>query len=119
MTASPTPRNVPVRSGGDHTVQLARWATGLAAGVVAVLVVAYTLVGITWIVDGADQIEDTWIGFFGAVALIGGLATSLIAFGLAVVVRNRNVRSRMLVLPLTVFPALLAVLVLLEAFVLE
>jgi len=50
------------------------------------------------------------------VSLLGGLLASLAAFALAVVAQVKHERWALLWLPLSVFPALLAFLVLGEAF---
>ena len=98
---------------------LARWAVRLATGVVAVDVVAYSIFGVAYAVNGDAGISDNWVGMLGALALLGGLAVSLVAFLMAVAARVRHARHRLLWLPLAVFPVLLAGTVLLELFVLE
>ena len=98
---------------------MARWAVGLAAGVVAVDVVAYSIFGVAYAVNGDAGISDNWVGMLGAFALLGGVAVSLVAFLMALAARLRHARHRLLWLPLTVFPVLLVGTLLLEAFVLE
>jgi len=60
--------------------------------------------------------EDNWVGLLATVSLLGGLPASLAAFVLAVVAKVKHERWALLWLPLSVFPALLAFLVLGEAF---
>lgn len=113
MTASPVPGHArgSVGPAGGHS-RPARWAVGLAAAVAAVIVVSYTIFAVALAVGGVGAIEDTWVGLLGAVALLGGSAASLAAFALAVVAKVRHEQWRLLWLPLSLFPALLAVVVL-------
>lgn len=53
------------------------------------------------------------------VSLLGGLAVSLVAMVLAIVAWVRRDRWRLLRLPLAVFPTLLVLVVLAEAFAME
>jgi hypothetical protein len=71
---------------------------------------------VAYAIGGWDAIEDTWVGFLGVVSLLGGLLASLAAFALAVVAKVKHERWSLLWLPLSVFPALFAFLVLGEAF---
>jgi hypothetical protein len=84
--------------------------------VVITIAVSYTIFAVAYAIGGSDAIEDTWVGFLGVVALLGGLLASLAAFALAVVAKVKHERWTLLWLPLSVFPALLAFLVLGEAF---
>jgi hypothetical protein len=83
------------------------------------VVVAYSLLAVAYAVGGSDAISDNWIGFLGALALLGGLPVSLAAWVLAVVARVKHQRWALLWLPLSVFPVLLAVVVLAETLWLE
>lgn len=56
---------------------------------------------------GSDAVSDNWIGLLGAVALIGGLIGSLVAFLLAVAAKIKREQWVWLWLPLFVFPVLL------------
>jgi len=98
---------------------MARWAVGLAAVVAAVLVVSYTIFAVAYVVGGDAAISDNWVGFLGAFAMLGGLVASLVAFVLAVVAKVKHERWALLWLPLSLFPALLAVVVLAETFWME
>lgn len=92
------------------------WAVALAEVVVAVVVAAFTIFGIAYVVGGVEATEDNWVGMLGAVAVLGGLAVSLAAFVLAVLAKIHDERRRMLWLPLSLFPALLGFVVLGELF---
>ena len=65
---------------------------------------------------GPGRRKDNWVGFLAMVSLLGGLLASLAAFALAVVARATHERWALLWLPLSVFPGLLALVVLGEAF---
>ena len=60
--------------------------------------------------------EDNWVAVLVASSFFGGFLTSAVAFALAVMVKVKHERRTWLWLPLSVFPALLAFLVLGEAF---
>jgi len=92
---------------------------GLAGTVVAVVTASYTIFGVAYVVGGSEEISDNWVGLLGAVALIGGLSVSLVAFALAVVAKVRHERWMLLWLPLSVFPVLLVVVTLAEMFWIE
>lgn len=108
MTGNPVSGQTRVHRGSG----VARCAVGVASAVAAV----DTLIGIIFIVafasGGSDAISDNWIGFLGGVALIGGLIASLFAFALAVTAKIKHDQWTRLWLPLIVFPALLAFVVL-------
>lgn len=97
---------------------LAGAAVGLAALVVIVMAVSYTIFFVALAAGGDDAISDTWVGALAGVSLLGGLAVSLVALVLAIVAKVRHERSR-LWLPLSVFPTLLTLVVLAELFVME
>lgn len=114
LESAPIPTDPP----GGHT-PTARWAVGLAAVVAVVVAVSYTIVAVAYAVGGDKAISDNWVGFLGAFAILGGLATSLVAFVLAIVAKVKHERWALLWLPLCLFPALLVVVVLAETFWLE
>ena len=113
MTAEPVPgpARSPAGPAGGHS-RPSRWAVGLAAAVAAVIAVSYTIFAVALAVGGVGATEDTWVGLLGAVALLGGLVASLAAFALAVVAKVRHEQWGLLWLPLSLFPALLVVVVL-------
>ena len=120
MTTNPASAHAP--SSADPPpgpTRLARWAVGLAAAVFVVVVVSYTIFAVAYAVGGSGAVSDTWVGFLGAVALVGGLSVSLVAFGVAVFAKVRHERWRLLWLPLSVFPVLFALALLAEAFLME
>ena len=120
MTVNPVPRRVPVAMDPpDGPTRLARWAV-LVAGAVAVVVTAsYAIFFVALGVGGDAAISDTWVGYLGGLALVGGLAASLVAFAMAVAARLRHERWTLLWLPLTLFPALATITVVAELFWME
>jgi hypothetical protein len=115
MTVGP----VPAPRSFDGPAQLGRWAVRLAVGTVAVLVPAYTILGVALATGGQEAISDNWIGYLGGFALVGGLAVSLMAFLMALAVRLRHREVRLLWLPLSLFPALALVVAAVELFWME
>ena len=85
----------------------------VAAATVLALVVASSVFGLAWALSG-EAVSDTWIGGLGAVALYGGLVLSFGAFVAAIVSKARHDQGRWLLLPLALFPTLLAVALLVE-----
>lgn len=88
-----------------------RWAVGLAAAVSITVVLSGAILGIAYLAGGSSAVSDNWVGFLCATALLGGLLVSLFAFVLAVTSRIKHGRSAWLWLPLSVFPVLLAFVV--------
>jgi hypothetical protein len=105
-------------SGPVHD-RLARWSIWLAAAVAIVVPVVYVIFGVAYAVGGDDAISDTFIGYLAGIALFGGLATSLLAFVMAVAAKIHHEVRALLWLPLAVFPVLFALVVLAEAFWME
>lgn len=98
---------------------MARWAVGLAAVAAVVVAVSYTIFAVAYAVGGDAAISDNWVGFLAAFAMLGGLAASFVAFALAIIAEVKHERWALLWLPLSLFPALLAVVVLAEIFWME
>jgi uncharacterized Tic20 family protein len=96
--------------------RLGRPAVGLAAAVAVAIAMSFLIFAVAYAIGGSGATEDNWVGFLGVVSLLGGLLASLAAFTLAVVAKVKHERWALLWLPLSVFPALLAFLVLGEAF---
>jgi hypothetical protein len=84
--------------------------------VVVAFAVTFAMFAVALAIGGSDAIEDNWVGFLGMVSLYAGFLASLAAFALAVVARVKHERWAPLWLPLSLFPALLAFLLLGEAF---
>ncbi|MFN8190795.1 MAG: hypothetical protein U0R78_10235 [Nocardioidaceae bacterium] len=101
-----------------HT-QMARWAVGLAELAIGVVVAAGVLLGVAWLVGGADAIEDTWVGMLSVAALYGSLLSAALAWLLAVGVRIKHEAWTWLWLPLATLPALVVLLLLGELFIWE
>ena len=96
-----------------------RWANGVAWAVVIVLAVVYAVFGLTWAIAGEDAVSDTVVGQVAGFALLGGLGASLVAFVVALTERVRRPDHPTLRVPLAVFPALVAIVTVFEAFVIE
>jgi hypothetical protein len=91
-------------------------AFGTAVLSAAAALVAVAVFAIAYAVGGADATSDNWVGVIAVFGLFGGLLSSVGAFALALFARVRHERTRLLWLPLALFPALLAFVVLGEAF---
>jgi hypothetical protein len=96
-----------------------RVARSLAVASLGVLASGAVLFGAGWAVGGEDAVSDNWVGLVVAVALFAGLGTSLAAFVTAVLAGVRHEPWARMWLALGTFPAVVVVLALLEAFVLE
>jgi hypothetical protein len=117
MTARPAAGGASVRLRRSVApTRLARWAVRISAVVAAALVVSFAIFAVAYGIGGWGAIDDTWVGFVVAVSLLGGLLASLVAFTLAVTSKVKHERWAMLWLPLSLFPAILAFLVLGELF---
>jgi hypothetical protein len=78
--------------------------------------VSVAIFAVAYAVGGPGATEDNWVGFLAVVSLLGGLVASLAAFALALTAKSKHERWPILWLPLLLFPALLAFLVLGELF---
>ena len=114
MTVGPVPAH-----SLDGPAHLGRWAVRLAQGTLAVVVPSYAILGIALATGGQDAISDNWIGYLGGIALIGGLAVSLVAFLMALAVRVRHRQVKLLWLPLALFPSLAVIVTAVELFWME
>lgn len=99
--------------------RMARWSVAIAAVAAVVMAVSYAIFGVAFATGGDDAVSDNWVGLLGAVALVGGLATSFVAFILAAVAKARHEHWKLLWLPLLLFPGLLVVVLVVEAFWME
>ena len=117
MTVAPVPGHAPISVGpAPAHSRLVRWAVGLEAAVAAAIATSLVTFAVAYAIGGSGATEDNWVGWLVAVLLLGGLLASLAAFALAIVAKVKHERWALLWLPLSVFPALLAFLVLGEAF---
>jgi hypothetical protein len=98
---------------------VARVAVALAALVVVVVGISYTVFFVALAIGGDEAVSDNLVGAQAGSSLLGGLAVSLVAMVLAIVARVRHDRRRLLWLPLSVFPTLLVLVVLAEVVVME
>jgi hypothetical protein len=120
MTVGPISGQTPMSVGPAHLhTRLARWAVGLAETAAVVLALGYGVLGVAYVIGGASAIEDTWVGFLTVGASYAGLVASFAGFALAVVAKAKHEAWSLLWLPLTLFPGLAVLLVLLEAFWME
>ncbi|MGZ8736182.1 MAG: hypothetical protein ACXWXO_02380 [Nocardioides sp.] len=116
MTVHPVPSGAPVSGHAHSSDEQARWAIILSEVVLAFVALTAILFGIAYGIEGSSGVEDNWVGFIGAVAVLGGLAVSLAAFALGVLARIHDERRPLLWLPLSLFPAMATFLVLGELF---
>ncbi len=113
MRAAPVSGHAPISVGPAHAPsRLARWAVGLAAAAAVAIGTSFAIFAVAYAIGGSGATEDNWVGFLVGVSLLGALLTSLAAFALALVAKVKHERWALLRLPLSVFPALLAFLVL-------
>lgn len=94
----------------------ARWAVALATTAAAAIVGSLAVFGIASAVGGSSATEDNAVGVVVGVLLLTALLASLVAFVLALAATLRHERWALLALPLAVFPAVLAFIILGEAF---
>ena len=121
MTVAPVPGPSPTAAGHPRAAHhLPRWVLGLAVGLAAAggLAVAHAVLMYRFAiaVGGPYAADDNWVGTLIGLVMLGGFLASLAAFVMAVVARARHVRSRLLWVPLSVWPAVVAFLVLGETF---
>jgi len=116
MTIAPVPGYVPAPTGHGPHGRLARWAVRLSAVFGAAFAASVAAVGIAYAVGVETAVEDTLLGRFLMIMAFSGLLGSLAAFLAAIFAKARHERWTLLWLPLWMFPALLAFLVLGEAF---
>lgn len=117
MTVGPVSGSAPISAGPTHPhTRLTRWAVGLAAAAAVAVVAALAVFAVAVAIGGSEATEDNWVGFLVVSLVFGGLLASLAAFALAVVAKVRHEPWALLWLPLSVFPALIAFLVLGETF---
>lgn len=95
----------------DAHSQFALWAVGLSVFVAFLLMLSGVIFAVAYVRGGSPAVSDNWIGFLGAVALLGGLPVSLVTFVLAIMTKIRSEEWRWLWLPLLLFPALLTFVV--------
>jgi hypothetical protein len=96
--------------------RLARWAIGLGGAAVGLAALAIGVYGVGYAVGGEDAVSDNWVGMLSAGSYFGAVGVSLAAFALGVTAKIRHDHSPLLWLPLAVLPALVAFVVLGEAF---
>jgi hypothetical protein len=92
-----------------------KWAVGLAVAAAVAIATSFAILAVAYAIGGSGATEDNWVGFLVMVSLLGASLASLAAFALAIVAKVKHERWAPLWLPLSVFPALLAFVVLGEA----
>jgi hypothetical protein len=92
-----------------------KWAVGLAVAATVAIAASFAILAVAYAIGGSGATEDNWVGFLVMVSLLGASLASLAAFALAIVAKVKHERWAPLWLPLSVFPALLAFVVLGEA----
>lgn len=95
---------------------MSRWAVGLASTVAVLAVLLGCMFAIIYANKGTAGFSDNWAGFLGVVVLFVGIFVSLVAFLLAITARIKHEKWAWLWLPLIVFPALLAFIVIGDLF---
>jgi hypothetical protein len=88
----------------------------LASGAAVAVAVAVAVYGVAYAAGGTDATEDNAVGLLTVALTVVGLVASMTAFALGVMLSVRSYPRTRLWLPLTVFPALVAMLVLGELF---
>jgi hypothetical protein len=96
--------------------RLARWAVRIAPVVAVALVVSFAIFAVAYGVGGWGAIDDTWVGLVVAVSLLGGLLARWSPSRSLSLPRVKHEPWAMLWLPLSLFPAILAFLMLGELF---
>ena len=104
---------------GHHDRSAGGAAWRLAALSLLVLALGAVLFAAAWVVGGDEAVSDNWVGMTVVLALFAGLVGALVALVTALYAGVRHEPWSTLWLPLTTFPAVVAVVALLEAFVFE
>lgn len=112
MNNTSTPVVAPAATPG----RLARWAIGFGGAAIALTALAIGTYAVGYAVGGEDAVSDTWVGMLSAGSYFGAVGMSLAAFVLGVTAKVKHDHSPLLWLPLAVLPALVAFVVLGEAF---
>lgn len=94
----------------------ARWAVVVAAVAAVLVLLGVVVFAVGYAVGGDEGVSDNWVGMLTVFSVLSGLLASFIAFVVAVVTRLRHRSVPGLWLPLTVFPVVIAFIVLGEAF---
>lgn len=116
---SVSPQTFTKTSAARASSGLARYAVGIATAVVVLDALTGAIFIVAFSSGGSDAISDNWIGLLGAIALIGGLIASLVAFVLATAAKIRREQWIWLWFPLFVFPILLTFVLFSEVLWLE
>lgn len=117
MAHDALPSRLHVSAGpGPSASRLARRAFWFAAAGVIAVAGALVLFAIADLIGGPDATSDNWVGVLVGLAALAGVLASVAGFVLAFVAKVAHEPWLGLWLPLSVFPAVLALLLLGEAF---
>ena len=89
---------------------------GLAVAGVLAVIHAVLIYRFAIAVGGKYAADDNWVGDLVGLSMLGGVVATLAAFVMAVAAKVGHLRSRLLWVPLSAFPAVLMFLVLGEIF---
>jgi hypothetical protein len=113
MTSRPSDSSLETtREAGGRASRLGHAAVAIGAVVAVALLVSFAIFAVAYLAGGWSAVDDTWVGMTMAVALLGGLLASLVAFVCALIVVIRHERWAPLWLPLLLFPTMLSFLAL-------
>jgi hypothetical protein len=99
--------------------RLARWGVVLAAFAAVAIATSFAILAVAYAIGGSGATEDNWVGYLAGLSLLSGLPASLAALTLALVAKVKHERWPLLWFPLSLFPTLVALLMLGEAFLWE
>ena len=116
-TVAHVPGNAPGSTGPSaaHS-RLVLPAVRLAAAAAVAIAVSLATFALAYAIGGADATAYDWVGALVVISMLAGAFASLAAFATAVVAKVKHERWALLWLPLSVFPSLLAFVVLGESF---
>lgn len=117
MTANRVPGRLPTSL--DRTPahgRLARWGVRVGATSAGITATAFAVFAVATVIGGSGATDDNWVGYLVGVLLAGGLLGSLAAFALAISAKVKHEPWTLLWLPLSLFPAILAFIVVGESF---
>lgn len=114
---APGPASASAGTGpGQLHGRLAQWGVRLSLASGASIVSSIATFAIAYAVGGSSATEDNWVAYLVASMALAGLIGSLAAFALAIIAELKRERWPLLWLPLSLFPAALAFVMLGEAF---
>jgi hypothetical protein len=91
----------------------------LAALAAVAIATSFAILVVAYAIGGSGATEDNLVGYLAGLSLLSGLPASLAALTLALVAKVKHERWPLLWFPLSLFPTLVALLMLGEAFLWE